>query len=305
MTSESLSSIGSTPSLSTTITTSPVIRTYENGNSVITIYADGTKIRQTNDSNFNVAFPENIDVKITNACEQACHFCHEGSVPTGKHGDLHLPFFKTLRPGTELAIGGGNPMLHPHIFQFLNDMKDQGVLCNLTMHQNSLKPSIINKLMRENLIRGLGISYFGKKDVINVIESDNVVFHVINGVVDPKDLEPLYGRKILILGYKDIRRGASYHNAEVDQRMKDMYDMLPWIRREFKVVSFDNLAIQQLKVRRMLLQDEWDSFYMGDDGQFTMYVDAIEKKYAKSSTDMRRFDVSDTIDTMFQHVKTL
>jgi hypothetical protein len=285
--------------------TSPIIRTYVNGNCTITIHADGTKIRQTDGDTFSVIFPENIDVKITNMCERNCRFCHEGSVPTGKHGDLNLRFFNTLRPGTELAIGGGNPMLHPHIFQFLNRMRDQGVLCNVTMHQDAIKPSIMNKMLEQQLIRGLGISYFGKPGITTSINSDNIVYHVINGVIEVKDLEHLYGRKILILGYKDVRRGVDYHDAEVDRRKQELYDALPWIRREFKIVSFDNLAIEQLKVRRMLLKDEWDSFYMGNDGQFTMYVDTVEKKYAKTSTDMRRFDLSDTIDTMFQHVKTL
>jgi len=53
-----------------------------------------------------------------------------------------------------------------------------------------------------------------------------------------------------------------------------------------KVVSFDNLAIEQLNVKELLFkdkQDEWDEFYMGDDGNFTLYIDAVNQTFAKNS----------------------
>ena len=52
----------------------------------------------------------------------------------------------------------------------------------------------------------------------------------------------------------------------------------------FKVVSFDNLAIEQLEVQRLMSREEWDEFYMGDDGSMTYYIDMVEQKFARSST---------------------
>lgn len=50
------------------------------------------------------------------------------------------------------------------------------------------------------------------------------------------------------------------------------------------VISFDNLAIQQLNVKRFFTKEGWDSFYMGDEFTHSMYVDGVEQKYSPSST---------------------
>ena len=81
---------------------------YRNGNYVTTILSDGTRIRETNDDEFIPDHAENMDIKITNCCSMSCPFCHEGSTPDGKHGDiLNEKFIETLHPFQECAIGGG------------------------------------------------------------------------------------------------------------------------------------------------------------------------------------------------------
>ena len=54
----------------------------------------------------------------------------------------------------------------------------------------------------------------------------------------------------------------------------------------FKVVSFDNLALEQLNVKNILNKDKWNKLYMGDDGSYTMYIDAVTEEYAMSSTSL-------------------
>lgn len=49
--------------------------TYKNGNYIVTMFDDGTKIRQTKYDVFIPAFPENIDVKLTDKCSIGCPFC--------------------------------------------------------------------------------------------------------------------------------------------------------------------------------------------------------------------------------------
>lgn len=103
-----------------------LLHSYPNGNYIVSIFDDGTKVRHNNLSYFAPDFPESIDLKISNQCDMGCRMCHENSTPDGKHGDLSLPFLSTLRAGTELAIGGGNPLVHPDLIPFLERMKDQG-----------------------------------------------------------------------------------------------------------------------------------------------------------------------------------
>ena len=73
------------------------------------------------------------------------------------------------------------------------------------------------------------------------------------------------------------------------------------IINEFKVVSFDNLAIEQLAVKNLLSDKEWEEFYMGDDGTSTYYIDMVERKFAKSSTapSIERYVLTDNVDDMF------
>ena len=71
----------------------------------------------------------------------------------------------------------------------------------------------------------------------------------------------------------------------------------------FCVVSFDNLAIEQLNVRRLISDEQWDEFYMGDDGTMTFYIDMVEGVFAKNSLSMERWPIMDNIDDMFNKVR--
>lgn len=283
---------------------------YKNGNYDVVIFDDGTKIRKTNDDKFIPEFPECMDVKITNYCDRNCPFCHEASSTLGQHGDiLNAKFIDSLNPYTELAIGGGNPLSHPDLMDFLQKLKDKKIIANITINQVHFEQNaeLIDELISKDLIKGLGVSLVNPTDeFINKISNyKNAVIHVINGVVKISDLEKMYdkGLKILILGYKQFRKGNDYYSASVEFNKTFMKLKLSEILKHFKVVSFDNLAIEQLEVKNLMSEKEWNDFYMGDDGQFTMYIDMVQKKFTKSSITSERFDLMDNIKDMFKIVK--
>ena len=67
------------------------ISEYYNGNHKVSLYANGTKIKETNNPNadhFTYEYPESFDLKITDYCDGGCKFCHENSTTNGKHADL-------------------------------------------------------------------------------------------------------------------------------------------------------------------------------------------------------------------------
>ena len=72
---------------------------------------------------------------------------------------------------------------------------------------------------------------------------------------------------------------------------------------KFEVVSFDNLALEQLKIKNHITKEDWDRFYQGEDGTRTMYIDAVEQKFAKTSTSERRYAVLDNVIDMFNIIK--
>lgn len=114
------------------------------------------------------------------------------------------------------------------------------------------------------------------------------------------------GFKLLILGYKRFRRGYDYYDYYMDvveTKIAALYDHLKEVLTWFDVVSFDNLAIEQLDVKRPMSDDEWEQFYMGDDGTFTMYIDAVKEEFAVSSVSTERFPLEDNVMKMFKKVK--
>lgn len=290
---------------------------YKNGNFVTTILSDGTKIRETKNDEFIPSFAENMDVKICNYCDMGCKFCHEGSSLYGKFGAiLNEKFIDTLHPYQEIAIGGGDATSHPDLIPFLQKLKERKVIANMTVNQIHFekKQELIKKLVDEKLIYGLGVSLVNPtKHFIELIKQyPNAVIHVINGVLKPLDIKALENNnlKMLILGYKHLRRGNEYFEEEqndIEVKQQWLYENLEDIIQKFKVVSFDNLAIEQLNVKRLLTQEEWDEFYMGDDGKVTYYVDMVERKFAQSSTAPfdKRYDLLDSVDDMFHVITNL
>lgn len=288
---------------------------YKNGNFHVAIFDDGSKIRETNDDEFVPDFAENMDIKICNVCDVLCPFCHEGSTKNGKLGDiLNEKFIDTLHSYQEVAIGGGDVTSHPDLIPFLQKLKEKKVIANITVNQVHFerKQELIKKLVDEKLIYGLGVSLVNPTDHFLKLTKQypNAVIHVINGILSESDVEKLQNNdlKMLILGYKHLRRGNEYFEAdqtEVENKQRWLYENLESLVDKFKVVSFDNLAIEQLQVKRLLSQEEWDKFYMGDDSEFTYYIDMVERRFAKSSTAPmdQRHDLLDSTDDMFNKIR--
>ena len=287
-----------------------ILGSYVNGDYTVTIYGDGTKIRENDLDCLTPDKPESIDLKITNRCDMNCPMCHEDSTPDGADADLsNLAFLDTLSPYTEIAIGGGNPLEHPYLVWFLQELKRKNLIANITVNQRHFirDQSLIRYLVDNDLIHGVGVSVMKPdEDLICLLRTyPNAVVHVINGMIDPAILKPMCDKKLklLILGYKNFRRGKAYHSQTVENLKYRMYFKLPKIIKHFAVTSFDNLAVSQLEVRRLMSNKRWDEFYMGDDGQYTMYIDAVKREFAKSSVSPERHPLTDDIKFMFNCIR--
>ena len=298
---------------------SKILGTYVNGNTIVVMREDGTKERYIRDGEKPAPeFPESMDLKITNRCDLGCKMCAECSSPDGEHADLHHPIFDTIKPYTELAIGGGNPLDHPDLVWFLLKMQQIKVICNLTINvvhfmrddtQYKLK-----LLTEQGAIHGIGISVpdqipDGFLDAVK--HYPNAVIHTIAGVTPPLVFDQLadHNLNLLILGYKTKGNGYHYFTDNEQMILNRIYDLeqrLPWLKKHFKAVAFDNLAVRQLDLRKNLPGEDYDKLYMGDDGEFTMYIDMVEKKYGKSSSHHLQpidFDMAPAVGDLFLELK--
>ena len=282
---------------------------YKNGNYTVRLYDDGTKIKSTLYDEFNADFPDSVDLKITDYCELNCPMCHESSSTSGRHADLNSPFFDTFFAGTELAIGGGNPLSHPDLQQFLTKMKAQGVICNLTVNERHLLQNmqLLQNWLDSRLIYGLGVSLntYDDQTLSFAQQNPTVVLHAICGILTEQRAATLYDKnlKILLLGYKDVGRGKTYRNKTVDDNIAWLKDSILGFSRKFNTVCFDNLALTQLDMRAQLPKQVFDENYMGDDGTASMYVDMVKRQFGVSSVSVERFPLPQTLQQAFDVVK--
>ena len=295
-----------------------MIAHYKNGNAMVSLFADGTRIINTEDDEFDFEVPLSIDLKVTNRCNKGCAMCHEDSNPNGKHAQFSsFKFLESWGSGKEVAIGGGSVTCYPYFEELLHLIKVLGLFANVTFHQDELLENFetIKRYQEEGLIHGIGVSCSHEDDklfgLLNTL--DNVVIHVIAGLIRSVDLMYLqrvtYKPKLLILGYKTFRRGNILYGEKhdiIEENIEELRLSMSWLlgkHSPFVVVSFDNLALEQLNVKAYVPKKLWDLYYQGDEGTCSMYIDAVEGQYAVNSTSTIRKSIRDDIRMMFQDIK--
>ena len=292
-----------------------LIGKYTNGNVNTRIYSDGTKIRETMDDEFRPEFPENFDCNISTYCTNGCAFCYAGCSEKGRDADLisFTNIWDNLHPYTEIALNL-NSNIPAHFTEFLEMLKEKRVITNVTVNQRQLIEfwDYLLELTEKKLIHGIGISLNNIDELIGLNipkHFPNAVIHTIVGITTDIEYTKLAdGRhKVLILGYKTVGRGTKYYLDE----MSSYYYYFDWLNKnleslmdKFKVLSFDNLALEQLNVQRLLTPEQWEQFYMGDDGSFTLYVDLVSETFARNSiTDVKYPIDGMNVDEMFKVIQ--
>lgn len=276
-----------------------------------------TALRRNED--FIPDFPDSIDLKITNKCSNNCPYCHENSHPSGKNFNLDrtIKALDILPKYVEVAIGGGNILecfddflklcyyfsekeIYPRVTINYRDLDKF-----LTLLYQNIENNKNNKGMG-NLSIGISIeSYEEYLNSVNIINNHvynifatDFVFHIIVGIFPYKDLENLlmnaksnniFNRfKILVLGFKQFGRAKNIEINNLDEWRKTMSELfynkrLNYTSAENIIIGFDNLAIEQLNIKDLLLNKEWSLYYMGQDFSHTMYVDAVKEEFAPTS----------------------
>lgn len=269
-----------------------LLHQYTNGNADIKLYNDGTRIIEC-EGDLKLKYPLNIDIRVSKKCafgmnprtgKAVCNFCHESATTDGEDADLEELYNKLipLPAGIELAIGMNQ--ITSEFVNFLARCKWQGWVVNATINQGHLrrdKDDIIC-LLNLGLIKGLGVSYrSGMLDIPDEILSyENMVVHVIAGIDSVEEVSLLAKkgvRKILVLGEKDF--GFNLGKVRLTtEKHRQWYRRVHELFNLFKVVSFDNLALEQLNIRRFV--KDWDTIYQNE---YSFYINAVDKYFAPSS----------------------
>lgn len=267
---------------------------YKNSNAIVKLYEDGTKIRETEDDDFSPAErPETIDVCISEYCTNDCSFCYAGCSKEGKHADFskYERLLNSIPYLCEIAINI-NSEPHPDLIPFLKRMKEQNVIVNATVNQNQFMDNVhyFENLTEKKLLHGLGISFTKiENNFIEYVQRfPDAIIHVINGIVTPDQIKALsdHNLKLLVLGYKQVGRGIDWYSKtgeEIRRRQNWVNNNLPIMAKHFNIISFDNLALDQLDVKRLISKEDWDLRFMGDDGSISFYLNLVQGYFAKNS----------------------
>jgi len=92
--------------------------------------------------------PNLLDVSITNRCNRGCEFCYRAS----NHNGADMPFEdykfvldQALACGVQqIAIGGGEPTLHPYFCEILKMTHDYGIVPNFSTNGDQITDRIID-----------------------------------------------------------------------------------------------------------------------------------------------------------------
>lgn len=287
---------------------------YKNNNYNVRIYIDGTKIRKTEEDEFIPEFPESMDVCISTLCNNNCSMCYANCSPTGYNADFtkYTTFLDSIHPYTEMAINI-NSVWHPGLVPFLKYMRDRDVVVNATINQKDFEKWFekIEELTNENLIWGLGISLTNPtKDFLDKVKKfPNAVIHIINGIVTPEHIKKMSDNnlKLLILGYKQVGRGVEYYknvSDEIKFRQRWIDDNLEIMSHHFNIISFDNLAFEQLNVKKLLTEEQYEERYLGDDGLFSFYVNLVDGTFSRNSLSDEHYPIGNqTVTQCFDYIR--
>lgn len=283
---------------------------YQNGNYKVQIFQDGTKIRKNNLSSLEPQFPESIDLNLSQRCTRGCKFCYQDCTPDGKVADLEflLRIADNMYPWTEVACNLNTSEDLRTFKPFFERCRDNRVLINITINQSELQSSKeqVQSYQEQNLLWGIGVSLTNPETICeDTAGLKNTVIHTILGVHNLNTYKSLWDQdlKVLMLGYKVKGRGIKFnqfYGQALKKRIQEISTAIPEMIKHFRVLSFDNLALEQLNFKDLGLVD-WDKFYMGDDGKFTFYLDAVHQKFYKSSLETEGWDCRDLkVEQMFK-----
>jgi len=241
--------------------------------------------------------PDIIDIKLTDFCSFNCQFCYQGSTTNGKHADIqHLrPLIWELSEHEvlEIAYGGGEPTSHPDFIEILNNTKDQHIVPNFTTKNIKWLKNNINDI--KDIIGSCAVSiqhYSEIKPLANIINfyelpNHKICIQIVMGTISEYQFELIvnecskYNIPLTLLGFKQLERGITFKCTPYP----NWFNQLTKLKQENKLhcnIGVDTALVQQsLDIFKDNDLPQW--LYHKDEGVFSWYIDAVNKKMGPSS----------------------
>lgn len=230
------------------------------------------------------------------------HNCYQDSTKEGKHAEWHhlSAYVKAMgEQGLfELAIGGGEPTMHPRFRDLLELCRDNGIVANFTTRSMAwFKDKKLVELVNDSVGR-FAYSVDSAEQMFKIshaLESAGVEkeagyrsrlsFQYVMGTGGELQFrDVLAAARILecdltLLGYKETGRGKSYIPRNYDYWLNIVKDN----RYSYgSRIGIDTALAQQYE-KELLQDDRLKTLITAREGAFSTYIDAVANKAGPSS----------------------
>lgn len=259
--------------------------------------------------------PELVDIKINSYCPYGCPMCYMGSTENDTHGDIRyikrLADVLSYLEVPEVAIGGGEPTLHPDFLEIITYVRSKGIIPNFTTKNLTwLKDDKIRNIVMDNCgafaVSVDSVSQINKlAGCLNEyqIDFDRANLHFVMGMMTQCDFEEMMQKasehylRVTLLGYKDVGRGKDFEKINYDWWLSSILKL----REINKMPSTSIDTTLAASYSQKLLDSGIPSWvYHTVDGKFSAYVNADNEtmnsaSYVEMYADTLAFDYSDDI----------
>lgn len=261
--------------------------------------------------------PELVDLKITDFCPYACAYCYQGSTHNGGHAEKLSNWLYALQTmGVfEVAIGGGEPTLHPDFNDlFQNPESYQDLQINFTTRNIDWLELHADQIRQRNCGFAVSVDEYHKAlDITDKLKkrdlSRQASLQYVMGTASDWEFKSLLqlskdtGLRLTLLGYKTTGRGETAKKRL--PRQTDLQTGDGWIN-EIKESNCYNIAIDTALAARVP-EDVFDEVLLRRmEGTHSMYIDAVAGKAGVSSyTDKGLIPVANHANSIEEAFKSL
>jgi len=298
----------------------------------------GTKIRITEKDTYEKAFyPELVDIKITNYCPFECSFCYQASTKKGNHASLEsIEKYADIlsKMGVfEVALGGGEPTMHPNFVEILEIFRSKGIVPNFTTYNVSWTKDARTFEKILSLVGNIGVSVHNLKDlkkyekivekIQKLLEQNRegkfydfafskkpMIQHVV-GTISEMEFYNLVrtcifkSYPILLLGYKNVGFGKNFSTVNVENYTTFLSLMFSEIKKMMKnknicsyYWAFPNYFNLTGKSRKELVGTIDDIEILNT----MVYNEMKEKNLVDMFCNEKSVNISISIDTAFSNI---
>jgi hypothetical protein len=235
------------------------------------------------------SLPELVDLKITDYCPFNCSFCYMGSTTKGNHADFDFvkKIIERLKEAQvfEVAIGGGEPTLHPQFPEICQAISLAGMNCNFTTKSLTWLRDPVQAATIVASCTAFAYSVERASDVTALYDAMvpwrrriTPSVQVVVGAVRSYDLAYILQEAkrldiwVTLLGFKTTGRGAAYPKEE--------YDWVEIVQKAgYANIAIDTVLAKEIDGKNVAFKGS----YHTQEGAWSFYIDATTQQAGPSS----------------------